>query len=143
MPATAVPPSVNGTVVATPNAAGKLADVVDDELARELADLARLRRDALPRPPRVGGGEQIDDAVEERHDAVRLHARRLAGPRTPRRLAYLETHKITRPADWLTRETDAAVGVPHSWLAHPLVEQGSMNGRFASSLDQKRAVPAK
>jgi len=55
-----------------------------------------------------------------------------------RRLGYLETHRITRPADWLTRETDAAVGVPHYWLAQPLVEQGSMNGQFASVLDTKR-----
>jgi len=55
-----------------------------------------------------------------------------------RRLAYLETHRITRPADWLTRETDAAVGVPHYWLAQPIVEQGSMNGQFESVLDNKR-----
>ena len=55
-----------------------------------------------------------------------------------RRLAYLETRRITRPADWLTRETDAAVGVPHYWLARPIVEQGSMNGQFASVLDTKR-----
>lgn len=55
-----------------------------------------------------------------------------------RRLRYLESHKITRPADWLTRELDAAVGVAHYWLAQPLVEQGSMNGRFDSVLDDKR-----
>lgn len=55
-----------------------------------------------------------------------------------RRLAYLQTHRITRPADWLTREIDAAVGVPHYWLAQPIVEQGSMNGTFASVLDTKR-----
>ena len=36
------------------------------------------------------------------------------------------------------RETDAAVGVPHYWLRLPLVEQGSMNGRFDSVLDGKR-----
>jgi glycosyl transferase family 25 len=54
------------------------------------------------------------------------------------RLAYLATRRITRPADWLTRETDAAVGVAHYWLARPIVEQGSMSGRFASVLDAKR-----
>lgn len=54
------------------------------------------------------------------------------------RLRYLETHRITRPADWLMRETDAAVGVPHYWLARPIVEQGSMSGRFASVLDDRR-----
>jgi glycosyl transferase family 25 len=55
-----------------------------------------------------------------------------------RRLAYIDQHRITRPADWMTRETDAAVGVRHYWLARPLVEQGSMNGRFDSVLDAKR-----
>jgi hypothetical protein len=30
------------------------------------------------------------------------------------------------------------VGVPHYWLRTPLVEQGSMNGRFDSVLDRKR-----
>ena len=55
-----------------------------------------------------------------------------------RRLAFLATRKITRPADWLTRETDATVGVAHWWLARPIVEQGSMNGTFASVLDAKR-----
>ena len=55
-----------------------------------------------------------------------------------RRLAWIETHRITRPADWMTRETDTAVGVRHYWLARPLVEQGSMNGRFDSVLDAKR-----
>lgn len=55
-----------------------------------------------------------------------------------RRLDYLASRRITRPADWLIRETDAAVDVPHYWLRTPLVEQGSMNGRFDSVLDRKR-----
>jgi glycosyl transferase family 25 len=55
-----------------------------------------------------------------------------------RRLAFLETHRITRPADWLTREIDAAVGVAHYWLREPIVCQGSMDGTFESVLDTKR-----
>ena len=54
------------------------------------------------------------------------------------RLEYAAKHKITRPADWLMREADAAMGVDHYWLGEPIVEQGSMNGRFASVLDRKR-----
>lgn len=54
------------------------------------------------------------------------------------RLEYARRHKITRPADWLMREADAAMGVAHYWLGEPIVEQGSMNGRFASVLDRKR-----
>ena len=56
-----------------------------------------------------------------------------------RRLEHLRSHRIARPADWLMRETDAAVGVAHYWLRQPLVEQGSMNGRFDSVLDGKRS----
>ncbi len=54
------------------------------------------------------------------------------------RLQYVAQHRITRPADWLVREADAAMGIAHYWLADPIVEQGSMNGRFASVLDRKR-----
>jgi glycosyl transferase family 25 len=54
------------------------------------------------------------------------------------RLDYVRRQKITRPADWLMREADAAMGVRHWWLRQPIVEQGSMNGRFASVLDDRR-----
>lgn len=75
----------------------------------------------------IGGGPlPATDALVFDHEAAR------------RRVAYLDTHRITRPADWLTREIDAAVGVPHFWLAQPIVEQGSMNGQFESVLDNKR-----
>jgi O-antigen ligase len=36
------------------------------------------------------------------------------------------------------READAAMGIAHYWLREPIVEQGSMNGRFISVLDDKR-----
>jgi glycosyl transferase, family 25 len=55
-----------------------------------------------------------------------------------RRLDWMTRHRVTRPADWLMREVDAQCGTPHYWLGEPVVEQGSMNGRFASSLDDKR-----
>ncbi len=56
------------------------------------------------------------------------------------RLAWLERNRITRPADWLLREVDAELGIAHFWLREPVVEQGSMNGKFASVLDEKRRV---
>lgn len=55
-----------------------------------------------------------------------------------RRLDWMTRHRVTRPADWLMREVDAQCATPHYWLGEPVVEQGSMNGRFASSLDDKR-----
>jgi O-antigen ligase/GR25 family glycosyltransferase involved in LPS biosynthesis len=54
------------------------------------------------------------------------------------RLAYVAARKVTRPADWLMREADAAMGVTQYWLREPIVEQGSMNGRFTSVLDDRR-----
>jgi O-antigen ligase len=36
------------------------------------------------------------------------------------------------------READAAMGITQYWLREPIVEQGSMNGRFTSVLDDKR-----
>ncbi|SPE24244.1 3-deoxy-D-manno-octulosonic-acid transferase [Burkholderiales bacterium] len=54
------------------------------------------------------------------------------------RMAWLEKHKVTRPPDWLLREVDVELGIPHYWLREPVVEQGSMNGKFASVLDEKR-----
>ncbi len=54
------------------------------------------------------------------------------------RLEYIGRRKITRPADWLMREADAAMGVAQYWLSDPIVEQGSMTGRFESVLDRKR-----
>ncbi len=55
-----------------------------------------------------------------------------------RRLDWMAGHRVTRPADWLMREIDRECGTPHFWLAEPVVEQGSMNGLFDSSLDEKR-----
>lgn len=55
-----------------------------------------------------------------------------------RRLQWLDRNKVTRPPDWLLRELDAELGIPHFWLREPVVEQGSMNGRFHSLLDEKR-----
>jgi glycosyl transferase family 25 len=57
-----------------------------------------------------------------------------------RRLAWLASNKVARTADWMMREIDAAVGIPHFWLRNPVVEQGSMNGLFDSVLDNKRRL---
>ncbi len=54
------------------------------------------------------------------------------------RMAWLERNRVTRPPDWLLREVDAELGIPHYWLREPVVVQGSMNGKFASVLDEKR-----
>jgi len=55
------------------------------------------------------------------------------------RLEWLARNRTTRPPDWLLREVDEELGIAHWWLRTPIVEQGSMNGRFTSLLDDKRA----
>jgi glycosyl transferase family 25 len=54
------------------------------------------------------------------------------------RMEYLAKNRVTRPPDWLLREMDAELGIPHYWLREPVVVQGSMNGKFHSLLDEKR-----
>ena len=124
----------------------------DAMLAR---DFSRVFSDAMrdadliqqPYMVYLGCGDNKYVAPAERTDAV-LVKTKLALPATDAtvfdqraarlRLEYVAGHKITRPADWLMREADAAMGVVHYWLRDPIVEQGSMNGRFASVLDRKR-----
>jgi hypothetical protein len=54
------------------------------------------------------------------------------------RMAWLAQNRVTRPPDWLLREMDELLHIPHYWLREPVVEQGSMNGKFSSVLDEKR-----
>jgi glycosyl transferase family 25 len=56
------------------------------------------------------------------------------------RMRWLEHNRVTRPPDWLLRELDAELHIPHYWLREPVVEQGSMNGKFDSLLDEKRRL---
>jgi glycosyl transferase family 25 len=56
------------------------------------------------------------------------------------RMDWLGKNRVTRPPDWLLREMDEELHIPHYWLREPVVEQGSMNGKFASVLDEKRRL---
>jgi glycosyl transferase family 25 len=55
-----------------------------------------------------------------------------------RRLKWLESNLVTLSADHLMCHIDAAMGSPHYWLRHPIVEQGSVTGIFDSLLDGSR-----
>jgi glycosyl transferase family 25 len=56
------------------------------------------------------------------------------------RMDWLSKNRVTRPPDWLLREMDEELHIAHYWLREPVVEQGSMNGKFASVLDEKRRL---
>ena len=56
-----------------------------------------------------------------------------------RRLDWLQRNRVDRSADHMTRNIDALTNTIHLWPKHAIVEQGSLFGRFDSSLDQGRA----
>lgn len=60
-----------------------------------------------------------------------------------RRLKWLETHRVTLPADHLIRHIDEHSGTAHYWLRRPIVEQGSVTGLFTSVLDRSRQKHSK
>jgi glycosyl transferase family 25 len=55
-----------------------------------------------------------------------------------RRLAWSEANKIRHPADHLIAHVDRQEGIAQYWPPAPLVEQGSVTGRFDSVLDATR-----
>lgn len=57
-----------------------------------------------------------------------------------RRLEWIEAHGITRPIDHLFEAIDRETGTAMYWLEPPVVEQGSHNGRFASSLSNSHPL---
>lgn len=55
-----------------------------------------------------------------------------------RRYEYLCRHKIALTADHLFNKIDKTLGIQFYWLEPTIVEQGSMNGKFHSAIDDKR-----
>ena len=56
-----------------------------------------------------------------------------------RRLEWLERNKFFEPADHLYNRTDREMGIRFYWSDPTIVEQGSMNGMFQSTLCDKRS----
>lgn len=52
-----------------------------------------------------------------------------------RRLAWISAHKISAPMDNQFEAMDKELGIQTLWLEDPVVEQGSKNGLFQSSLE--------
>lgn len=57
-----------------------------------------------------------------------------------RRLDWIEARGIPRPIDHLFEQIDRELSTPMFWLEPPVVEQGSHNGTFASSLDKSHPL---
>jgi hypothetical protein len=54
------------------------------------------------------------------------------------RLNWLEANLITMPADHQLRWMDEMLSIPQYWASFPLVTQGSISGKFPTTLDSSR-----
>jgi glycosyl transferase family 25 len=53
------------------------------------------------------------------------------------RLDWIARHRLSLPIDIAFNKADPEMGIPFLWSEPPLAEQGSLNGKFASSLSRK------
>jgi glycosyl transferase, family 25 len=83
---------------------------------------------------RLRAGQRLYEACEVRAtDSFLINA---AAARV--RLDWLETHQFDRPAGHLFNQVDAEKKIKVYWSEPTIVEQGSMNGLFATALDRGR-----
>ena len=64
-------------------------------------------------------------------------------PSIKKRVQWLKNHKINLPADHLIVKIDHDNKTRHYWSKEPLVEQGSVTGKFITKLDQHRLKHSK
>lgn len=57
-----------------------------------------------------------------------------------RRLDWIEANGVTKPIDHTFEHIDRVLGTPMFWLEPPVVEQGSHNGKFSSTLDKSHPL---
>jgi glycosyl transferase family 25 len=57
-----------------------------------------------------------------------------------KRLDWIDRHGITQPIDHTFEHIDRELGTPMFWLEPPVVEQGSHNGMFSSTLDKSHPL---
>lgn len=57
------------------------------------------------------------------------------------RCQWFSASKLVRPIDWEVNDSDRETGTEILWFERPIVEQGTHNGRFATSISPKRQRP--
>jgi glycosyl transferase family 25 len=62
----------------------------------------------------------------------------LGRPEAKARLDWITRNRLDEPIDIAFNRADPELGIPFLWSDPPLAEQGSLNGRFESSLSRKR-----
>lgn len=93
-----------------------------------------------------GGGDTkvpdhffLEEGLLVRHPIATAEAYLVDLANVRRRMAWLDKHPITLPADHLIKHIDCDLyGAQHYWVKKPLVEQGSVTGLFVSKLDSHR-----
>jgi glycosyl transferase family 25 len=61
----------------------------------------------------------------------------LGWPEAKARLDWINRNRLGEPIDIAFNRADPELGIPFLWSDPPLAEQGSLNGRFESSLSRK------
>jgi glycosyl transferase family 25 len=61
----------------------------------------------------------------------------IGAPEAALRLNWIAQHKLSQPIDIAYNFADNETGIEIIWATPPLAEQGSLNGKFKSSLDPK------
>lgn len=98
----------------------------------------------------IGSGGNFYTPRSERRPGQRLYASRrgrfgdsyiLGAGAAGARLDWLATHRVGRPIDNQFEQTDQALGVTMLWLEDPVVEQGSKNGLFHTTLEAAPPPP--
>jgi glycosyl transferase family 25 len=62
----------------------------------------------------------------------------LGRPEAEARLDWVYRNRLNEPIDIAFNRADPKLGIPFLWSDPPLAEQGSLNGRFESSLSRKK-----
>jgi glycosyl transferase family 25 len=81
--------------------------------------------------------------VEGRHLYPASHSRctdsyLITRPTAEARVAWFDANKFDRPIDHQVEIVDQSLGVEMLWFERPIVEQGSQNGTFKTTVQQQR-----
>ena len=125
--------------------------VLEDDvvLAPEFVDGVRAGLDetaavAEPYVLFVGSGGNFYTPRSERRPGRRVYPANkgrftdsyvIGAPTAQRRLQWIDAHKMHKPTDVTFDAIDRELGIRLLWLEPPVVEQGSKNGLFDSSLE--------
>jgi glycosyl transferase family 25 len=81
----------------------------------------------------IRSGELLYEGTRVRNTELYV----LGRPEAEARLNWIYRNRLDKPIDITFNRADPELGIPFLWSDPPLAEQGSLNGRFESSLARK------